>query len=76
MRVSDRIQRWRNPAQWRDDHPEACDGESLDTHECPDSVRLYDTDGGGRRAFPGLVPDEADELAAEIAKKKQQPSDR
>ena len=27
MNLSDRLKRWRNPAQWRDDHPEESDGD-------------------------------------------------
>ena len=27
MKLSDRIRRWWSPAEWRDEHPEASDGE-------------------------------------------------
>jgi hypothetical protein len=27
MKLSDRIKRWLNPAEWRDEHPETSDGE-------------------------------------------------
>jgi hypothetical protein len=48
MRLSDRIRRWWNPGQWRDDHPEGpSDGEDSATLSASQSKALYDAYSSG-----------------------------
>jgi hypothetical protein len=55
MRLTDRIRRWWNPAQWRDEHPEER-GDEADR-------ALSDQQRPGSNAHPGVLDRYGDEHA-------------
>jgi hypothetical protein len=59
MRLSDRFRRWRNPAQWQDEHPQVTDGddasesEELTAERRSHEEHSFSQEGGLRIRRPG-----------------------
>lgn len=65
MALSDRIRRWRNPAQWQDDHPRVSDGEPLTEEQQDGLFEMQQHESARRRSYRGpsgvALPSELDE---------------
>lgn len=67
MRLADRIRRWWHPAEWRDEHPQVSDGETLSKEQRAELHQMQYRDAGSR-SHTGLrggrevaLPSELDE---------------
>ena len=59
MRLSDRIRRWWNPAQWKDEHPRATEGG--EGHPLTERERAEDLRISGGLRVPETETDYSDE---------------
>jgi hypothetical protein len=55
MRLSDRFRRWRNPAQWQDEHPQVTDGDDASESEELTAERRSHEEHSTRRAVCGFA---------------------